>query len=134
MLLKLCARCKKVIQAPNRYCKRCSELFDKEKEINKQKQMSRYNQKRNKQYKKFYNSKEWKILRNTYLEKNPICEMCKEEAKKNNKYTVQLTEEVHHKEPIQTPTGWLRRFEWNNLIGLCHKHHDEKHKRFKKKK
>ena len=134
MLLKMCARCQKVIQAPNRYCPKCQTIVNKEAEINKQKSMSRYNKTRDKKYKAFYNSKEWKLLRDTYKEKHYLCEKCQEEANKDNKYSVQLTEEVHHKEPIQTPTGWLRRLEWSNLIALCHKHHDMIHNRFKKRR
>lgn len=134
MLLKLCARCKKVIQSPNKYCSNCKEIAEKEIEDNKRRSMSRYNKNRDKKYKAFYNSKEWKLLRNAYREKHELCEMCQEEAKKDNKYSIQLTEEVHHKEPIQTPTGWLRRLDWSNLIALCHKHHDIQHNRFKEKR
>ena len=43
--------------------------------------MSRYNKTRDKKYKTFYNSKEWKTLRDTYKEKHYLCEMCQEEAK-----------------------------------------------------
>lgn len=134
MLLKLCARCQKVIQAPNRYCSNCQKIVDKEIEINKQRNMSRYNKNRDNKYKTFYNSKDWKLLKEAYKIKHPYCEMCQEEAKKEGKYTIQLTEEIHHREPIQTPTGWLRRLEWSNLIALCHKHHDMQHNRFKKRK
>lgn len=134
MLLKLCARCQKVIQAPNRYCSNCQKIVDKEIEINKQRNMSRYNKNRDNKYKTFYNSKDWKLLKEAYKIKHPYCEMCQEEAKQEGKYTIQLTEEIHHKEPIQTPTGWLRRLEWSNLIALCHKHHDVQHNRFKKRK
>lgn len=134
MLLKLCARCQKVIQAPNRYCSNCQKIVDKEIEINKQRNMSRYNKNRDNKYKTFYNSKDWKLLKEAYKIKHPYCEMCQEEAKQEGKYTIQLTEEIHHKEPIQTPTGWLRRLKWSNLIALCHKHHNIQHNRFKKRK
>lgn len=134
MLLKLCVRCQKVIQAPNRYCSNCQKIVDKEIEINKQRNMSRYNKNRDNKYKTFYNSKDWKLLKEAYKIKHPYCEMCQEEAKQEGKYTIQLTEEIHHKEPIQTPTGWLRRLEWSNLIALCHKHHNIQHNRFKKRK
>lgn len=133
MLLKLCARCQKVIQAPNRYCDKCKEMVNKTIEENKQQSMSRYNKTRDKKYKTFYNSKDWKLLKEAYKTKHPYCELCQEEAKKQNKYTIQITEEIHHKEPIQTPTGWLRRLEWSNLIALCHIHHNITHDRFKKR-
>ncbi len=133
MLLKLCARCQRVIQAPNRYCDKCKEIVNKNIEENKQQSMSRYNKTRDKKYKTFYNSKDWKLLKEAYKNKHPYCELCQEEAKKQNKYTIQLTEEIHHKEPIQTPTGWFRRLEWSNLIALCHIHHNMMHDRFKKR-
>lgn len=133
MLMKLCARCQKVIQAPNRYCSKCKAIVDQEVENNKKKSMSRYNKSRDKKYKAFYNSKEWKLLKESYKTKHPYCEMCQEEAKQQGKHTIQLTEEIHHKEPIQTPTGWIRRLEWSNLIALCHNHHDAMHNRFKKR-
>lgn len=133
MLLKLCAKCQRVIQAPNRYCKECQKEVEQQIENNKKRNMNRYNKNRNKKYKSFYNSQAWKLLRDTYKEKNYLCEECQAEARRDSKYTIQLTEEVHHKEPIQTPTGWLRRLEWSNLIALCHYHHDMKHNRFKKK-
>ena len=134
MLLKLCARCQKVIQAPDRYCDKCKEIVNKTIEENKQQSMSRYNKTRDKKYKSFYNSKDWKLLKEAYKTKHPYCELCQEEAKKQDKYTIQLTEEIHHKEPIQTPTGWLRRLEWSNLIALCHIHHNMMHDRFKKRR
>ena len=65
-------------------------------------------------------------------ENNNFLGYSKAELKKE--YTIELAEEVHHKEPIQTPTGWIRRFEWSNLISLCHKHHDMAHNRFKRRK
>ena len=134
MLLKLCARCQKVIQAPNRYCDKCKEIVNKTIEENKQQSMSRYNKTRDKKYKTFYNSKDWKLLKEAYKTKHPYCELCQKEAKKQNKYTIQITEEIHHKEPIQTPTGWLRRLEWSNLIALCHIHHNIMHDRFRKRR
>lgn len=82
MLLKLCARCQKVIQAPNRYCTKCQDIVNKEIEKNKQRNMSRYNRTRDTKYKKFYNSKEWKLLRETYKEKHYLCECVKKKRRK----------------------------------------------------
>lgn len=131
MIMKLCARCQKLIQAPNRYCDTCKVVIDKQVEQIKQKNNSRYNKQRNPKYSKFYNSKAWRTLSKRYITKYYLCEECQKEAEIKNEYTICLAEEVHHKEPIQTETGWLRRLEWNNLISLCHKHHDIAHKRFK---
>ena len=131
MRLKLCARCQKVIEAPNRYCDKCKQIVNDLVEQRKQQTNNRYNKNRDTKYIKFYNSKEWRMLSKSYMAKHIMCEECEEEARLNNKYAVQISEEVHHKEPIQTETGWLRRFDWSNLVALCHYHHDVKHGRFK---
>jgi len=130
--MKLCARCHKIIQAPNSYCDKCKIIIEKQIEENKQRNNIRYNKQRNKKYTQFYNSKPWRILSKKYITKHYLCEKCQEEAKQNNKYTINLAEEVHHKEPIQTEAGWLRRLDWDNLIALCHMHHDIAHNRFRK--
>ena len=134
MVMKLCARCQRLIQAPNRYCANCKVAVEKQVEQYKQKNNSRYNKQRDKKYTQFYNSKAWRNLRTQYINKHYLCEECQKEAKQNNEYSIQLAEEVHHKEPIQTETGWIRRLDWNNLISLCHTHHDKEHGRFKGKR
>lgn len=128
--MKLCARCQKIIQAPNRYCDKCKPIMEKQIEEIKQKGNARYNKQRNKKEQQFYNSKAWRILRADYLDKHYLCEECQREAEENKKYSIQLAEHVHHKEPIQTPTGWIRRLDWHNLEALCKIHHNVKHKRF----
>lgn len=132
--MKLCARCQELIEAPNRYCNKCKNIVNEQIEKNKQYNNTRYNKQRDKKYEQFYNSKAWRTLRKAYADKHYLCEECEKEAKLQDKYNIQLTEEVHHKEPIQTETGWARRLEWSNLIALCHKHHDIEHRRFKGKR
>lgn len=134
MRVKLCARCQKVVQAPNTYCNKCKPIMQQQIEQRKQFGNTRYNKQRDKKYTQFYNSKAWRTLSKDYISKNYLCEECQKEAKIKKEYVIELAEEVHHKEPIQTPTGWLRRFEWSNLISLCHKHHDIAHNRFKRRK
>ena len=48
----------------------------------------------------------------------------------NGKFATQ----VHHKQAIQTPQGWDRRLDYNNLELLCTQCHNDRHNRFKKKK
>ena len=131
MRMKLCARCQKLIEAPNRYCEACKVIADKQAEEYKQKSNSRYNKQRDTKYTKFYNSSAWRTLSKSYLTKHYLCEECQREAAINKTHTIELAEEVHHKEPIQTETGWIRRLEWSNLISLCHTHHDIAHGRFR---
>ena len=37
MIVKMCAKCKKIIEYPNRYCSVCQEKVDKEKEESQKK-------------------------------------------------------------------------------------------------
>lgn len=134
MLVKLCARCQCVVQAPNTYCDKCRPIVQQQIENRNQYSNARYNKQRDKKYTQFYNSKAWRTLRKQYITKNYLCEECQKEAEIAKEYTIELAEEVHHKEPIQTTTGWLRRLEWSNLISLCHMHHDIAHNRFKRRK
>lgn len=134
MRVKLCARCQKIIQAPNTYCDKCKPIVEAQIEERKQKNNSRYNKKRDNKYVQFYNGKQWRTLSKQYRDKHYICEECEKEAKLNNTYTLQLSEEVHHIEPIKTETGWLRRYDESNLIALCHYHHDLAEGRFKGRK
>ena len=130
MRLKLCAKCQKPIPASNRYCDKCKAIVEQRIEEYKKESSSRYNKQRNPKYTEFYNSKAWRMLRYKYISKHFLCEECQKE----NKNDISLAEEVHHIDPIQTPTGWERRLEWSNLIALCHYHHDIAHKRFKGRK
>ncbi len=127
MRLKLCAKCQKVIEAPNTYCEECQKKVDEFKEEYKKKANNRYNKQRNKKEEQFYNSKAWRTLSKKYMDKHSLCELC-------NKDTYTLAEEVHHIKPIQTPEGWERRLDWHNLIALCHMHHNMMHGRFKRRR
>lgn len=134
MLVKLCAKCKKVIQHPNTYCDICRPIALQEKEEIKQRTNTRYNKQRIKKYEQFYNSKQWRDLSKMYLHNhNYKCEDCI--AKSTNQYhaDVLTATECHHKIPIQTQEGWDLRLEESNLRALCHNHHDIRHKRFANK-
>lgn len=134
-ILKLCAKCQKVIIYPARYCAECQKNVDKQFEERKKKWNKDYNRKRNPKYAAFYNCDEWKNLKNKYLQDHEYrCEKCQEKKKENPEYKEKIAEEVHHKEPIQTPEGWIKRFEYKGLKALCHDCHNEEHNRFQKRK
>lgn len=143
MIVKMCAKCKKVIEYPNRYCSKCQKIVDEQAEEIKKRSNIRYNKTRDPRLVKFRKSDEWQRLKNKYLQDLQQkygdvkyaykCEDCIEENKKNSAYKIQLAEEVHHLEFIETPEGWLRRLDYNNLRALCHMHHDKRHNRFQKK-
>ena len=129
MRLKLCAKCQKVIQAPQRYCDECQKkVNERTEEYKKKANRKRYNDEENKKYIQFYNSKAWRILRKKYIDVHYLCEDCLKEGKK------ELAEEVHHIKGIKTPEGWTRRFDWYNLKALCHYHHDIVEGRFIRKR
>lgn len=134
-ILKLCAKCQKVIIFPARYCEQCKETVDKQLEERKKKWNKEYNKRRNPKYTLFYNSDKWKDLKNRYLQDHEYkCESCQEKKRNNKEYKEKIAEEVHHKVPIQTEEGWEKRFEYKGLKALCHECHNEEHDRFKKRK
>lgn len=70
----------------------------------------------------FYNSPEWKNLRNQkFYDADGLCELCR---KKN---IIRQGKEVHHIVPIEE--DWNSRLDYDNLILLCPTHHQEMHNR-----
>lgn len=143
MIIKMCAKCKKIIEYPKTYCSDCQKIVDKQKEAIKRASNRRYNKTRDPKFVKFRKSEEWRQLKERYLQDiqhkygdvkySYKCEDCIEENKKNPEYEIQFAEEVHHLQFIETSEGWLRRLDYNNLRALCHMHHDKRHNRFQKK-
>ena len=80
--------------------------------------------------KKFYDSKEWKDLRQYFITRHPLCKWCEEEGTTNKGDVVDHIKEI---------TDGGESLDFNNLQTLCHKHHNQKTnweraKRRKKKK
>ena len=75
---------------------------------------------------KYYNSKAWYTLRNSYIREHPLCEECLAKDK------IKPAEEVHHIIPFSQGANQEERWELlldtDNLISLCHDCHKEKHK------
>ncbi len=84
-----------------------------------------------KQGTKYYNSLQWKNLRNRYIKENPFCERCL------SKGIVRLAEEVHHKEEflkgISEEDKWNLLLNEDNLMSLCSECHHEIHNNERKK-
>ena len=75
-----------------------------------------------KKYAEFYNSSEWKNLRNQkFYDADGLCELCKKNG------VVTQGEEVHHIIPIEK--DWNKRFDYKNLILLCSDCHNAQHER-----
>lgn len=145
MILKLCAKCQKTIEYPNKYCEECQKKVESQIEERKKKYNYKYDQKRDPKLIAFRKSEKWRILKEQYLKDIQKkyggnvkyayrCEDCIEENKEDSNYTIQLAEEVHHLIPIETPEGWIRRLDYGNLRALCHEHHNKRHNRFQRRK
>ena len=129
MIIKLCAKCRKPIKYPNRFCSDCNEIYKEEEENNIRLRNKRYNQTRDKKYLIFYKSIDWNLLKNKKLQDTKYkCERCQELGKHT------LAAEVHHLKPIQTEEGWELRLDYNNLKSVCIECHNWYHKRFQKRK
>ena len=71
---------------------------------------------------KFYQSKEWKFLRNQkWVSANGLCEMCRAKG------IIREAKEIHHIEPITE--NWNKRLDYDNLIALCSDCHNQQHLR-----
>jgi 5-methylcytosine-specific restriction endonuclease McrA len=80
--------------------------------------MRRYDEK----FSKFYNSKEWKILRASKMAAaNGLCEECA------RKKIFSVAKEVHHIIPIEKDPSLA--LDFNNLMALCSECHNAVHDR-----
>lgn len=124
IIFKLCRTCKKTILYPQAYCDKCQKEIEEHREELLRIRNKRYNEKRDPKYKAFYNSTEWKVLKDKKMQDEEYrCEECK-----------RLATEVHHIKPIQVEKWWKYRLDYTNLEALCVKCHNERHNRFKKRK
>ena len=127
MLLKSCGRCGNLIPYGATYCNTCNPIVEAERDArmraSKLESNKRYNKTRDPKYVRFYNSTEWRTLSAKYTQdKGFRCEKCGA-----------IATEVHHVKAIQTPEGWERRLDSDNLELLCKACHNERHERFKKR-
>lgn len=125
MLLKSCSRCGKLIPYGKTRCESCEAIVQKIKEgarLESKRAADRvYNKKRDSKYGHFYNSKDWRTLARKRIQQDRYrCVKCG-----------QIATEVDHIIPIQTPDGWNKRFDIDNLQSLCRGCHNAKHNRFR---
>ena len=78
---------------------------------------------------KYYNTKQWKNLRNYYIRRNPLCEICL------SKGIVKPANEVHHKVKFldgrTDEERWQLLLDEDNLQSLCYECHDEVHRKMR---
>ena len=128
LLLKECRKCGKLIPYGRAYCEACAPIVEaaRAERVDQSRKESnrRYNAKRVPKYGAFYRGKAWRMLSAKRIQSDGYkCVKCGAWAT-----------EVDHIVPIQTPEGWDRRYDWDNLQSLCVNCHNEKHKRFKRTK
>ena len=128
MLLKPCNRCGNLIPYGPSYCSVCRPIVEAEREQrlreSRLKSNRVYNKTRDPKYTQFYNSGDWRTLSAKRLaDDGYLCAWC-------NK----IATEVDHIIEIQTPEGWPKRLDYDNLRSLCHDCHDKRHGRFTKKR
>lgn len=127
MLLKQCSRCKNLMPYGRVYCDTCAPIVEEEKAQRVAKAKAKYNREYNKRrdpkYGAFYRGSQWRRLARARIQADGYkCVKCGSFAT-----------EVDHIIPIQTPDGWDRRYDFDNLQSLCTRCHNEKHNRFNKR-
>lgn len=94
--------------------------------INKlQRKKREYISDKKKERKFIYSRKEWRYVRDIKFRANPICEKCLEDG------IVTPTKEIHHIDSFMNYEGemrWSKAFDYNNLMSLCTKCHNDIHK------
>ena len=71
---------------------------------------------------KFYQSKEWQLLRNQkWCQADGLCEMCRAKG------IIKSAKEIHHRIPIEEE--WSKRLDYDNLVALCSDCHNAQHER-----
>lgn len=126
MAVHPCPRCGRLIPVGVQYCDTCRPTVEAELEAYRLEKIrhrdAAYNRKRDPKYLQFYRSKDWRTLSQAYLQaarykcEAHACPGC-----------TGLAVEVHHKQPIQTPEGWARRLDWDNLEAVCTQCHNARH-------
>lgn len=137
MLMKECAGCRKLIPFGMTRCPDCQSKWEAEQSARvraqRREQNRRYNSKRDPKFKKFYHSREWKTLSAKVMQASGYtCAVCGRKAGQRLDDGRIVALEVDHIDPIQSETGWQKRFDRKNLQCLCTNCHNEKHGRFLK--
>lgn len=129
MAVHPCPRCKQLIPVGVQYCDACrpqaeaqaAEAIERRQAYKRAKYNKDYNRRRDPKYLTFYRSKEWKTTsRAKLIEAGYRCEA-------HLAGCTGLAVEVHHTQAIQTPEGWDRRLDWDNLEAVCTSCHNGRH-------
>lgn len=117
-ILKMCPRCRNMIDRNAKLCAKCTE---KERERKKS-----YDKTRDKDIVSFYNSKTWKIIRDLVKSRdNNLCLLCLEKDR------ISVCNVIHH--VVEVREEWDKRLDKDNCISLCHDCHNKVHAAYKDK-
>lgn len=126
MLMKPCPRCKRMMPYGPPYCSQCKPLAEAEvqavRDRNAKQKAAKYNRQRDPKFQTFYRSKDWRTLSRAFLQSAGY--KCQAHLSVDCQ---RLAVEVHHVQPIQTPEGWDRRLDWENLEAVCTVCHNLRH-------
>lgn len=128
MAVHICPRCKQqFIPVGVQYCDTCrpeaEAALEQYRLDNLRRKQQKYNRRRDPKYQAFYRSKEWRTLSPTFLQQAGY----KCQAKEHHPDCNGIAVEVHHIEHIQTPEGWERRLDWDNLLAVSTPCHNVRH-------
>lgn len=115
---KYCSRCNvRLINLNEKICSVCQSKND-----NRHKEYKKYRTDVKEQ--QFYNSKEWKIVRERIRNRdNGYCLVCQSEK------SLRFMDTVHHIEELKE--NWSTRFDEENLISVCESCHQHIHNQYK---
>jgi hypothetical protein len=128
--MKPCPRCKRLIPYGVTYCPDCKPIAEAERAEARERKATylrkrynkRYNSRRDPKYQTFYRSKAWRLTSRAKLQS--VDYQCQGRLHPD---CTGLACEVHHTLPIQTPEGWDKRLDWDNLEPLCTICHNMRH-------
>lgn len=129
MAVHPCPRCGRFVPVGVAYCDECrpaaeaqaAEAMERRRAYKQRQYNKAYNRRRDPKYLSFYRSKEWRLLSRTYLQAAGY------KCQANLEGCTRLACEVHHKDPIQTDSGWGTRLDWDNLEAVCTSCHNKRH-------
>lgn len=129
MAVHPCPRCKHLIPVGVTYCEACrpvaeaqaAEAVERRQAYRRAKYNRAYNKRRDPKYLTFYRSRDWRVASKAKLQS------CGYKCEAKLPGCTGLAVEVHHIKPIQTPEGWDKRLEWDNLEGVCTSCHNGRH-------
>jgi len=102
--------CENYVQPPAEYCE--LHKYDRPARAEAHKHYDQH--RRNKESKRFYNSKEWQRARTTALTADPVCSRCR----------IKFADTVHHLIPITSATN-VQKIDQRLLMPLCAGCHSE---------